>query len=106
MTYYITHTTNYYYSNSVSLCHNLTHLAARTTSWQTCLRNELQFSSPPAVSLTRNDYFGNLVTFFTVQKPHKKLEITAINEVQVQPRPTPDPASTMPWKQVVHLLQT
>jgi transglutaminase-like putative cysteine protease len=106
MTYYITHTTNYYYSNSVSLCHNLTHLAARTCPWQVCLRNELQFSSPPAVSVTRTDYFGNIVTFFTVQKPHKKLEITAINEVQVHPRPIPDPASTMPWEQVSHLLQT
>jgi transglutaminase-like putative cysteine protease len=70
------------------------------------LRNELEISSPPAVSITRTDYFGNLVTFFTVQEPHRKLEITAINEVKVHPRPTPDPAGTMPWEQASHFLQT
>ena len=106
MTYNITHATNYYYSNSVSLCHNLTHLAARTCSWQTCLRSELQLSSPPAVSITRTDYFGNTVTFFTVQEPHKKLEITAINEVQVHPRPTPEPSKTWPWERAVDFLRT
>ena len=41
------------------------------------------------------------MTFFTVQEPHRKLEITAINEVQVHPRPIArSRAATMPWEEV------
>ena len=46
------------------------------------------------------------MTFFTVQEPHRKLEVTAINEVEVHPRPIPDPRATMPWEEVVHALET
>jgi transglutaminase-like putative cysteine protease len=106
MIYHITHTTSYYYSNSVSLCHNLAHLTARDCPWQTCRRSELQFSTPPAVSLTRADYFGNRATFFTVQEPHRKLDITAINVVRVHPRPTTAPEETPPWEQVADSLRT
>ena len=100
MIYEITHETNYYYSSNVSLCHNLAHLTARDCPWQTCLSHELQISSPPAVSINRTDYFGNLATFFTVQEPHRRLEITAINRVEVHPRAIPDPAATPPWEEV------
>jgi transglutaminase-like putative cysteine protease len=106
MIYHISHITNYYYSNNVSLCHNLAHLAARNCPWQTCLDHGLHFSTPPAVSSTRTDYFGNLVTFFTVQEPHKKLEITALNAVQVHPRPAPDPGRTMPWEEATGVLRS
>jgi transglutaminase-like putative cysteine protease len=106
MIYNITHVTNYHYSHSVSLCHNLAHLAARDCPWQTCLRNDLQVSSPPAVSITRADYFGNVATFFTVQEPHKRLEITAINHVKVHPRAAPEPAATVPWEQASQVIRT
>jgi transglutaminase-like putative cysteine protease len=106
MTYNITHTTNYYYSNNVSLCHNIAHLAARSCAWQTCLQHELQFSTQPGVTSTRTDYFGNLVTFFTVQQPHKKLEITALNTVRLHPRPIPDLKKSMPWEEVAEALRT
>lgn len=106
MLYHINHTTNYQYSNSVSLCHNLAHLAARTCAWQTCVRHELRVSTTPAVSISRADYFGNLANFFTVQEPHKKLEVTAINVVKVHPRPTPDPRGTLPWEEAGRRLRT
>jgi transglutaminase-like putative cysteine protease len=106
MIYKIVHSTHYYYSKNVSLCHNLVHLTARSCGWQTCQHNELQISSPPVVSNTRTDYFGNLVTFFTVQEPHRKLDVTAINLVQLHPRPTPEPALTSPWEEVRQVLRT
>ncbi len=100
MTYNINHTTSYYYNNSVSLCHNLAHLTARDCPWQMCLEHDLKISSPTSVLRTRTDYFGNSVTFFTVQEPHKKLEITAHNLVRVLPRPIPDASATPPWEEV------
>ena len=105
MIYKIVHNTHYYYVKNVSLCHNLVHLTARSCAWQTCRHNELQISSPPVVSNTRTDYFGNLVTFFTVQEPHRKLDVTAINLVHVHPRPTPEPALTSPWEEVRQVLR-
>jgi transglutaminase-like putative cysteine protease len=98
MKYKVTHTNNYYYSRNVSLCHNLAHLTARSCAWQTCLNSRLLISTPPMVSTTRTDYFGNVVSFFTVQEPHKKLEVTAINEVEVHPRPIPEPTQTPSWE--------
>jgi transglutaminase-like putative cysteine protease len=105
MIYEITHVTDYYYSSSVSLCHNLAHLTARNCLWQTSLGHELQISSPPAVSISRIDYFGNPVTFFTVQEPHRRLGITARNRVEVQKRAVPDPGGTPPWEEVVRLVR-
>jgi transglutaminase-like putative cysteine protease len=106
MTYHINHKTIYSYSNSVSLCHNLAHLTARVCPWQTCVRSELQVSANTAFTSKRTDYFGNIETFFTIQEPHRKLEVTAINEVQVHPRPIPEPGATMPWDEVVPTLET
>jgi transglutaminase-like putative cysteine protease len=101
MIYEITHVTHYYYANNVSLCHNLAHLAVRSCDWQTPLRSTLEVSSPPAVSHVRTDYFGNLTTFFTIQEPHRYLEITAKNEVEVRPRAIVLPATTPAWEEAV-----
>ncbi len=106
MTYKIVHKNNYYYSRNVSLCHNLAHLTARNCEWQTCLSHHLEISSPPVVSTTRIDYFGNLVSFFTVQEPHKKLDVTAINFVDVHPQPIPEPGRTPPWEEARQLLRS
>jgi len=106
MTYYITHKTNYYYSNNVSLCHNLAHLTARDTPWQSRRQHELQISVPRVVMSTRADYFGNLVTYYTVQEPHKRLDITAVNHVQVESRPAPEPSATAGWEQAAETIRT
>jgi transglutaminase-like putative cysteine protease len=105
MIYEITHITSYYYSNSVSLCHNLAHLAVRSCDWQTPMWSTLEVSSPPAVSHVRTDYFGNLTTFFTIQEPHRYLDVTAKNEVEVRPRNTVLPATTPPWEEAVRMVQ-
>ncbi len=105
MKYQVVHKNQYYYARNVSLCHNLAHLTARDCGGQTCLSHELQISSPPVVLSTRTDYFGNLVTFFTVQEPHRKLDVTAVNVVEVHPRPIPDPAMTTPWEEARRLLR-
>jgi transglutaminase-like putative cysteine protease len=104
MTYEITHITRYYYSSNVSLCHNLAHLAVRSCDWQTPFWSTLEVSSPPAVSHVRTDYFGNLTTFFTIQEPHRYLEITARNEVEVRRRAIALPATTLDWEEAVQAI--
>jgi transglutaminase-like putative cysteine protease len=106
MIYHIVHDTTYHYSSTVSLCHNLAHLTARDTAWQALERHELLISVPQVVLSTRDDYFGNRATYFTVQEPHRQLDITAINVVRMTPRPELDPAATPAWEQVVGSLAT
>ncbi len=100
MLYEITHVTTYEYSASVSLCQNLAHLTPRTTDEQQCLQTTLSISPQPAVLSSRTDYFGNQLTFFAVQEPHRKLTVTANHLVEVTPRVPVDGSLTQPWEEV------
>ena len=100
MLYQITHITTYEYSASVSLCQNLAHLTPRTTAEQQCQQTTLLINPQPSVLSSRTDYFGNQLTFFSVQEPHRKLTVTASHLVEVTP-PTPVDANlTPPWEEV------
>lgn len=105
MIYNVTHESRYQYADVVSMSHNVVHLAARTYARQTRLWHELDVSVAPAVSASRSDYFGNDVTFFTVQEPHKQIRLRAINKVQVHPPAIPPAESTPPWESVRETLQ-
>src|SRR5437764_1495175 len=100
MIYHVSHETTYHYPYDVSISHNLLHLTARAAPRQTRLSDELTFSVPPAVTSHQSDYFGNRVTSFIVQVPHRRLCVRAVNVVDVHPPATPDPASTTPWEEV------
>ena len=101
MIYRVTHQTTYDYSESVSLCQNLAHLAPRKTARQVCRGTTLRIQPEPAILYPRTDYFGNSATFFSVQEPHKQLTVTAHHVAQVEPAgPLPEPAATPPWEAV------
>lgn len=106
MLYQITHTTTYEYSAPVTLCQNLAHLTPRETAEQHCRQTTLLIQPQPAVLSSRTDYFGNQLTFFSVQEPHRTLSITASHEVEVFPRATVDPQSTPAWEVVRDRLRT
>ncbi|WP_422931684.1 transglutaminase family protein [Singulisphaera sp. PoT] len=76
----------------------MTHLSARNSPWQDCLESEITVNSQPAVSVPQVDFFGNPVTFFTVQEPHERLEVTAFNRVRIRPRPTPHSDASCNWE--------
>ncbi len=103
--YDIVHTTTYYYTEPVALCHNELHLVPRTTARQTCLAHSLHVS--PAVSEIEEsiDYFGNRVNFFRVSEPHVEFSVTARGEVGLASSRKIDPASTPPWMQIVEHLR-
>jgi transglutaminase-like putative cysteine protease len=106
MTYRVTHTTTYHYSDPVTLYHSLVHLTPRDSPGQTCRHQPLLINPSPAVVKTRTDFFGNHVTFFTVQEPHQKLIVTARSTAQVTPCVPPDALNTPPWEQVRATLQS
>ena len=49
---------------------------------------------------THTDYFGNAVTFFAMQGPHKRLTVRARSRVSVQATSLPAPSDTPPWEAV------
>ncbi len=86
MNYRVTHTTQYLYSAQVGLCRNEACLLPRNTLRQACLTSHLQIDPAPADLRERLDPFGNRVTHFAIQQPHKKLEVTAVSEISTLPR--------------------
>ena len=98
MRYRVRHTTTYAYSNAVSVCHNELHLCPRPCRHQTCSFHELLvYPKAPVVSRS-TDYFGNPVTYFTLQEPHQALTMTANSEVEVAP--VEAPADSAAWEDV------
>ena len=100
MKYRVIHKTAYLYSEAVMLCHNEVRLKPRSGARQTCRGTRLDVSPEPAVGAEYADFFGNHATFFTVQERHKKLEVSALSEVDVLPFSPPMPAFTPPWEDV------
>jgi transglutaminase-like putative cysteine protease len=82
MLYTVTHTTTYAYADAVSLCHNLVHLRPRNVPRQTCHDSQLIVTPEPRAVTHQHDYFGNPISLFTIQEPHKKLQITATHRIE------------------------
>ena len=100
MRYRVRHTTTYAYSNAVSVCHNELHLCPRQCRHQTCAFHELLvYPEAPVVSRSV-DYFGNPVTYFTLQEPHQALTMTANSIVEVAPVEVPPAVPSAAWEDV------
>lgn len=84
--YYISHATNYSYSDPVPVCHNQVHLAPRSLPYQTCADFRLVIDPIPNNRNRRRDYFGNPVDYFTMQNPHHGLNVTASSTIELHPR--------------------
>jgi transglutaminase-like putative cysteine protease len=54
----------------------------------------------PAELVTETDYFGNVVSFFSIEESHAKLAVTAVSEVEVGGDPPPDETKSPPWERV------
>ncbi|HLJ09535.1 MAG TPA: transglutaminase family protein [Planctomycetaceae bacterium] len=100
MQYRVRHTTTYDYTDLVSVCLNIAHLAPRGAPGQICNETSLTIQPPPAVVVDQTDYFGNPTRFFSVQEPHRQLTLCAEHLVDVSPRIFPDASQTEPWEMV------
>jgi len=81
MNYRITHTTLYTYQGKVSLCHNESRLTPRTLPSQTCTNSIISVDPSPILITERVDFFGNVTHYFSIEKPHHELNVTAVSYV-------------------------
>jgi transglutaminase-like putative cysteine protease len=98
MIYRLTHTTTYQYSGVVSLSHHLLRLRPRDLSRQRCIRSELRIEPRPDVLCSHRDYFGNEMSFVTIEGSHRRLVITSSSEVQVTKPNLLQPEETPAWE--------
>jgi transglutaminase-like putative cysteine protease len=102
--YHVTHHTAFRYSQAVSVSHQVMHLSPRSTERQRVSRAAIDIEPVPVVRDERTDYFGNTVTYVTIQEPHTELTVTSEFDVDVQPSPGLGFDLSPPWEQVAALL--
>jgi transglutaminase-like putative cysteine protease len=97
--YQVEHTTRYVYSDAVSVSHHLARVKPRAGGGQECVSHELQIEPAPAVVRSHQDYFGNTVEFFIVERAHTELIVRSTSRVKVLDRPRPGSDATPPWEE-------
>ncbi|HYD68105.1 transglutaminase family protein [Azospirillum sp.] len=100
MRYRVRHVTTCAYSTPVLVSHHAARLIPRETERQRCLDASLSVEPAPAARADRVDYFGNPVSFLTIQTSHRVLTVIAESHVEVAPPPAADPLATPPWEAV------
>ena len=100
MIYDISHRTTYRYSVPVALAQHVLHLLPRGGPSQRPIRGAIAVSPTLAEQRTGQDYFGNPVSYLSIETPHDELIIHARSQVDVARPAPPDPPSTMSWDQV------
>lgn len=101
MIYRVRHVTTYRYGEPVLLSHHAAHLSPRDTLGQRHSDVRLSISPPPAVLQEgKRDYFGNPVTFFTIQESHSKLVVDASFTVETSPQPALPHLDATAWDRV------
>ena len=101
MRYCIHHSTRYSYGETVPLCQNALWLTPRDCQGQKRESLEITITPEPSSRSTRQDYFGNDVTFFSIEQGFRELEIHAVSVVNIEPHPAEYLfPQTAPWEQV------
>jgi len=101
--YRVVHRTTYEYGEAVVTSHNEARLSPRQLGRQAVGWSKVETDPIPDTLSCHRDYFGNEVTYFSVERPHHRLTVVAESRVDVAERsgaPT-DPSSTTPWEAVV-----
>jgi transglutaminase-like putative cysteine protease len=81
--YNVTHRTTYTYFEPVSVCHNVLRLAPRNTGSQICARVAVRISPEPNTIREYEDFFGNKVIYFSIEKEHARLTVDVQSEVEI-----------------------
>jgi transglutaminase-like putative cysteine protease len=82
MVHRVVHKTDYIYQEAVSLCHNIVRLTPRSTNKQFCKSSIIKIDPEPDVLVEYEDFFGNKLVYFTVEKEHKKLSVHVTSEIE------------------------
>lgn len=105
MRHRVFHTTEYRYDDLVPLCHNVLHLRPRNGERQACLSNTIVVTPGPASRQDRLDFYGNHVTWLSLQEPHDLLRIESRSEVDVRPFQPPELFAWPAWEEVARQLR-
>ncbi|WP_455365476.1 transglutaminase N-terminal domain-containing protein, partial [Kaarinaea lacus] len=101
MNYKVTHTTTYNYAEPVAVCHNEARLRPLNTFYQQCQSSEIIVDPPLSDYHERIDFFGNRVAYFSIQKAHKTLSVSAVSIVNtLSEKRELDSYNSMTWEQV------
>jgi transglutaminase-like putative cysteine protease len=103
--YNVTHLTEYRYREAVPLGHNTVRLKPREMDRQDLLAYSLQVTPNPIVRNERIDFFGNPVTWFSLQEPHDRLRIISRSTLEVRPLNLPTGFRWPAWDQVAYKLR-
>jgi transglutaminase-like putative cysteine protease len=82
------------------MCHTEVHLSPRPREHQTILEYGLDVSPRPDSLVSRQDYFGNEATFFSIAEPHRELTITSRCLADLEPSTPPALELSPAWEQV------
>ena len=99
MRYLVQHTTTYQYSEPASLGHNEARLTPRNFLRQRCLSSQIVTQPPPTAWAEWDDYYGNRVSYFTIEREHAELTVAARSEVELGEPFHPAPLGTVAWEQ-------
>lgn len=105
MNYDVNHRTTFRYAQSVSVSHQVLHLAPRPSLRQRISRAAITVDPAPIVCDERTDYFGNSVTYVTIQEPHQRLIVSSKFRVEVLTSPGLGFDLSEPWTVVADQLQ-
>lgn len=104
----IIHKTDYTYQDAVSLCHNIVRLIPRSTNKQFCKSSVVTIDPEPDVLIEYDDFYGNKLVYFTIEKEHKKLQVKVVSEIEkLAPSNELLPQyNTISWEEVCRLTHT
>ncbi len=100
MEYHVRHETEYTYSQPVTIEHTALHLSPRPVAHQTCKRSSIQITPTPSTTSEGVDYFGNPVSYFTIEEPHQSMWVVAESVVSVDREPADVEKDDAAWETV------
>jgi transglutaminase-like putative cysteine protease len=80
--YTIDHKTIYTYPEPVSVCHNVLRLVPRDTERQLCNAVRVSIEPKPDSLQEYEDFFGNKVIYFSIEKEHGELTVVVHSEIE------------------------
>ncbi len=94
----VEHVTVYRYAAPVELAHHVAHLRPRRSELQADEGFEMQVVPSPMHQASSSDWLGNHRACFTVNQPHRELEVRARSRVRVTPPRPLDAEASAPWE--------
>jgi len=96
----VEHVTHFRYAAPVELAHHLAYLRPLDSAQQRVEDFSLAVMPPPMHRTESDDWLGNRRHCFTLQAPHRELQVRSRSRVRVTAAPPADAAASAPWESV------